>query len=345
MPLLDEIFEQPSVIKNIIYSKRDYFNKIGKNLLEKDIQYIYLVGRGTSDNAGKYAQYLFGAENKLPIALGTPSLFSIYQQPPNLRNSLVIAISQSGKSPDIISVILEAKRQKCPTLVITNNIKSPLAELAEYVIDIEAGEEKAVAATKTYTATLVSIAMLSASLSNNKSMFDCLMYIPDWAQETLRNVDEIFHLAENYTGMENCVVLGRGYNHSTIHEWSLKLTELANILAEPYSTADFLHGPISKLKNGYQVFTIAPTGLGSKPLLELLKDLIIKHNIELLSISNQDDVISISKGLIKISKNIPEFLSPIVSIIPAQLFTYQLTHLKGLDTDNPQGLKKITETY
>ena len=145
--------------------------------------------------------------------------------------------------------------------------------------------------------------------------------------------------------MENCVVLGRGYNHSTIHEWSLKLTELANILAEPYSTADFLHGPISKLKNGYQVFTIAPTGLGCKPLLELLKDLIIKHNIELLSISNHDDVISISKGLIKIPKNIPEFLSPIVSIIPAQLFTYQLTRLKGLDTENPQGLNKITETY
>lgn len=345
MTFLREIYEQQSVSKNLINSKRKYINQIVEKLKTKDIQYVYLVGRGTSDNAGKYAQYLFGSVNKIPLALGTPSLFSIYKQPPNLRNSVVIAISQSGISPDIVSVIKEAKQQNCPTLVITNNQQSPLAELADFVIDLGIGEEKAVGATKTYTATLIAIAMISASLANNDSMFDYLNNVPNWIETSLKSFDDISDLAKNYINIENCVVLGRGFNYSTVNEWSLKLKELANIITEPYSSADFLHGPIAMIKNGYQIFTVAPAGLGCEPLLELLRDLIKKYNIELLSISNQEEVLSLSKGKIYIPADMPEWLSPIISIVPAQLFTYHLTLLKGLDPDNPQGLKKVTETY
>lgn len=344
MTLLNEIFEQPSVISNLINSQRESIDLVAKKLQEMDIRYIYLVARGTSDNAGKYAQYLFGAENKLPTALGTPSLFSIYHQPPNLKSSLVIGISQSGKSPDIISVIKEANRQKCPTLVITNTPQSPLAEIADFVVDIQTGEEKAVAATKTYTATLTAIAMLSASLSHNESMRNDLLFVPDWISKILSNKNEINQIAEKYFSMEKCVVLGRGYNYSTAYEWSLKLTELSKVLTEPYSSADFLHGPIAMLNGLLPVFSVAPKGKGCKPLLDLLRNLKTHYKAEIFSISNQDEVLSISKEKIRIPSNIPEWLSPIICIIPAQIFSYQITQLKGLDPDKPIGLHKITKT-
>jgi glutamine---fructose-6-phosphate transaminase (isomerizing) len=141
---------------------------------------VFLAARGTSDNAGRYANYLLGALNGLPLALATPSLFTYYKQPPKLKNALVIGVSQSGQSPDIVSVLEEGRKQNCLTLAITNEAGSPLAKTADFVLDIQAGKEKAVAATKTYTTELMSIAMLSAALNGSQTQWGELVEVPRW---------------------------------------------------------------------------------------------------------------------------------------------------------------------
>ncbi len=344
MGLLEEIFEQPSVNERLIHAQFDQTAKIASLIQKSDIRYIYLAARGSSDNAGKYAQYLFGAVNHLPMALAAPSLFSLYLKPPQLNNALVIGISQSGMSPDILSVLEEAHRQGCPTLLITNSPHSPMAEVSDHVIDIQAGEEKAVAATKSYTATLTCIALLSAKLAGNNAMIDELQSIPLWISQQLTREAEIARLAERYVHMERCVVLGRGYNYATAYEWSLKMKELAAVMAEPYSSADFLHGPIAMLKGNLPVFAVVPEGKTCRSLMDTLKTLSGQKKADILSISNNMEVLGISHEKLIIPAELPEWLSPIVSIIPAQIFTYHLTRVKGMNPDAPAGLSKVTRT-
>jgi len=164
MTLHSEILEQPKRIADLLRAQRKTVERIARDLNRRDISYVFLAARGTSDNAGRYANYLLGARNGLPLALATPSLFTYYKRPPRLKNALVVGISQSGQSPDIVSVLAEGQRQGCATLAITNEPDSPLGQHADYVIDIQAGAEKAVAATKNYTTDLMSVAMLSAAL-------------------------------------------------------------------------------------------------------------------------------------------------------------------------------------
>jgi len=168
MSLNSEILEQPERIQALLSSQKRQVQEVAAALRSRNISYVFLAARGTSDNAGRYANYLWGARNQLPLALATPSLFTYYRQPPKLAGALVVAISQSGQSPDIVSVLEEGKRQGCVTLAITNEPASPLADSADFVLDIQAGSEKAVAATKTYTTELTVIAMLSAALNQDK---------------------------------------------------------------------------------------------------------------------------------------------------------------------------------
>src|SRR5512133_3249335 len=142
MTLYSEITEQPERIKHLLTSQRKTIERIAVEIQKRDIQYVFLAARGTSDNAGRYANYLLGAMNGLPLALATPSLFTYYKQPPKLKNALVVGISQSGQSPDIVSVLDEGRRQNCLTLAITNELKSPLVRSADFLLDIHAGREK-----------------------------------------------------------------------------------------------------------------------------------------------------------------------------------------------------------
>ena len=169
MSLQSEIFEQPECLAHLLHNQQGSVEKIAAAIHKREIKYVFLAARGTSDNAGRYANYLWGALNRLPLALATPSLFTYYNQPPTLNGALVVGISQSGQSPDIVSVIEEGRRQGCLTLSITNVPNSPLALAADLVMDIQAGDEKAIAATKTYTNELMAIAMLSAALAGDKT--------------------------------------------------------------------------------------------------------------------------------------------------------------------------------
>ncbi len=345
MPLHDEILEQPQVLANLLANQMPVVQAIARDLAaHTDIDYVFLAARGTSDNAGLYGKYLWGAFNKLPAALATPSLFSMYEEPPSLKGSLVIGISQSGQSPDIVGVLAEGRRQGRPTLAITNEPDSPLAKTAEYVIHIQAGVEAAVAATKTYSAELMAIAMLSVALRQDSQRRGLLAAVPEWVDQVLKIEERIAWVAPRYRFMHQCVVLGRGYNYSTAFEWSLKLKELSYVLAEPYSSADFLHGPIAMVERGFPVMAVAPGGGVFGSMAELLGRLRHEQMAELLIISDQPEALALANSPIPLPTGIPEWLTPIVSIVPAQLFAYYLTREKGFDTEAPRSIHKVTET-
>src|SRR4026208_406402 len=191
MTLHSEIFEQPERLASLLGNQKQTMLEIAKAIQSRNVQYAFLAARGTSDNAGRYANYLWGAHNGLPLALATPSLFTYYQSPPRLQGALVIGVSQSGQSPDIVSVVEEGKKQNCLTLAVTNIPDSPLAKAADFVLDIQAGPEKAVAATKTYTAELMAIAMISAALNSSNERWNELATVSKWAEQTLKLDNEI----------------------------------------------------------------------------------------------------------------------------------------------------------
>lgn len=345
MSLLSEINEQPQVLSDLLLNQRENIRRIAQLVREYNPRYVFLAARGTSDNAGRYANYLLGANNQLPLALATPSLFTYYHQPPNLKNALVVGISQSGMSPDIVAVLEEGKKQGALTLAITNTPASPLARIADAVIDINAGVERAVAATKTYTAELMAVAMLSAALKADEEQWNLLSEVPNWASETLKEQEQIASDVQRYTFMRQCVVLGRGFNYASAFEWSLKLKELTYTIADPYSTADFMHGPIAMMERNFPVLVVAPYGKIFSNMMEVLQLLRRDHKVELVVISNRAEALALANCAIRIPQTIPEWISPIISIIPGQLFAHHLTIAKGYDTESPRTIHKITETH
>lgn len=343
MILHDEILEQPQRLRHLLESQRETAQRIAQAIRSHDVQYVVIAARGTSDNAARYATYLWGALNGLPVALATPSLFTYYQTPPRMRGALVVGISQSGQSPDIVQVIEEGKRQGCLTLAITNTPDSPLAQIAEYHFDIQAGAEKAVAATKTYTAQLTAIAMIAAAFNESSKLWAELWQLPAWAEEVLKDEARIEQAVQRYRYMERCAVLGRGFNYATAFEWALKLKELTYVAAEPYSSADFLHGPIAMVQEGFPVMVVAPQGKIFASVHQTLEQL-RKLRAETVVISNGYEALNQATTALPIPEGVPEWLSPLVSILPAQLFTYYLTLARGYDPDHPRTIFKVTRT-
>lgn len=338
-----EIFEQPNVVKRLIEKEQENVTKLA-NDLKGSFQYVVIAARGTSDNAARYAQYLLGAHNQLPVGLATPSLFTLYGAPPKLDGALVIGISQSGRSPDIVAVVEEAQRQGRPTLAITNDPQSLLARNADHVLELHAEFEKAVAATKTYTASLASLALLSAALAEQDEYFLQLQKLPEFMEQTLSMTNEFLPRVERYRYTEHCAVIGRGFNYSTAFEISLKVKELTRILAEPYSSADFLHGPISMIHRGFPVMVIAPKGAVFDDMRSITVRL-SELNSEILMISDEPNLMEYASLPMPLPPGLPEWLTPLVAVLPGQLFSLTLARAKGLDPDNPIGLTKVTETW
>jgi glutamine---fructose-6-phosphate transaminase (isomerizing) len=340
--LRSEILEQPLVVQELILSEKDNVDKIAKELNGK-FKYILIAARGTSDNAARYAQYLFGAHNHLQVALATPSLYSLYNSTPDLSGALVLGVSQSGQSPDIVSVLAEGRRQGCPTLAITNDVNSPLALTAEFIIPLHAGIEKAIAATKTYTSSLAALALLSCSMDNQPNRLNDLMKISEFMQQTFLGIEPVLGRIERYRFMEHCAVLGRGYNYSTAFEIALKIKELSQIVAEPYSSADFRHGPIATVLSGFPVIIVMPQGVIYQDMFELVENL-KERKAEMLIISDNLDVIKNANLPLPIPEGIQEWLTPLVAVIPGQFIGMRLAIEKGLNPDQPIGLHKVTET-
>lgn len=338
-----EIQEQPDVIQRLLSEQTENARHIAQAIREFDPAYVMIAARGTSDNAARYAQYLLGIHANLPVALAAPSIHTLYEAPPILKKALVIGISQSGKAADVRQVVDDARAQGALTVTMTNDPESPLAQAATHHLALSAGEEISVAATKTYTAQLTAIAMIMAALVDDAELQSLLNRLPVRVAETLALSETIADWVERYRYINHFVALGRGYNYSTAFEVSLKVKELCYISSIGYSEADFRHGPIAMMQPGFPAFVIAPTGKTHAVVSDLISKL-HERQAELLVVSNDEATFTHATKAMKLPKDTVEWLSPILSIIPGQLFAMRLAEAKGHPIDQPHGLTKVTVT-
>jgi glucosamine--fructose-6-phosphate aminotransferase (isomerizing) len=341
--LYHEIHEQPHVLEALLRQEEVTIRQLVAAIQQREINYVLIAARGTSDNAGRYANYLMGTFNALPVALAAPSLYTIYKRPPKLKNALVLGISQSGKSPDIVSVLEDAKQQGALTVAITNVAESDLASHADFVVDLHAGVERSIAATKTYTSELMAIAMLASHLCGDAEVQRSLQRVPDAVAQVLSVEPLVEVAAERYRYMTSCVVIGRGYNYASAFELALKLKELTYTIAEPYSSADFLHGPLALIEHGFPAIVIAPSGVMLPEIQEFIR-VLRQRDAEPVVISDDAETLALGRVALPLEVALPEWLSPIGAIVPGQLFAMYLAHARDYDPDHPRGLRKVTET-
>ncbi|HEY3356435.1 MAG TPA: SIS domain-containing protein [Polyangia bacterium] len=339
----DEIFEQPASLGRLLAADRGPWRDAAAAIRGRGVHSLVIAARGTSDNAARYAGYLFGAANRLPVGLALPSLFTLYAAPPALAGTCVLGISQSGASSDLVAVLEEARRQGALTIALTNRPAAPLARAAEHVLDLQAGEEHAVAASKTYTAELAALALLSATLAGDAARLAALETLPAAVAQTLGLAPAIALVAERFRFLERCVVLGRGYNYATAFEVALKLKETCYLIAEPYSSADFLHGPMALVERDFPVLAVAPDGSVADSLREVLAAAAAR-GAELCVISDRADLAALGRTQIRLPAPVPEWLSPVTAAAAGQLFALALAETRGLDPDRPRGLAKVTST-
>jgi len=342
--LRQEIGEQPEVLRRMLRDAAGDVAGVAAKLRSADIRHVIIAARGSSDNAARYAQYLFGAHNRMMVSLATPSLFTRYHAAPHMEGALVVGISQSGESPDLIAVVAEGRRQGCPTLAITNVEGSPLAQVADQAILLRAGEERSVAATKTYTAQLMALAMLSTELGQDTRHARELARVPEFVAAAA-TVDDgaLAAAAETLRGAGHGVVLGRGFNFATAFELALKAKELAHVAVEPYSSADFQHGPIALIENGFAAIVINAAGAVAGEVEALLRD-VAGRGARPVVLSNVPTSLALAASPIALPADMPEWLSPIPAIVPGQLLAFHLSRIRGLDPDQPRGIRKVTKT-
>jgi glucosamine--fructose-6-phosphate aminotransferase (isomerizing) len=271
MTLHDEILEQPEVAARFLAAQAAPIDAIAESLRARPVRRVVIAARGSSDHAALYAQYVLGIRHRLSVGLGTPSIVSLYGAVPDLEDTLVIGISQSGASPDIVAV-LAARAQGAPTVAITNGPTRPWAPLRP-TIDLGAGPERAVAATKTYTTELLAIALLSAALADDPGDQAALAAIPDALASVLATEPEIERISAEQAGSARVLVIARGYEYATAREWALKLKELSRVFADPYSSADFQHGPLTLVEPGVPVLALVRGGPPEADLVALLRRL------------------------------------------------------------------------
>jgi glucosamine--fructose-6-phosphate aminotransferase (isomerizing) len=270
--LIDEIREQPEVAARLLSEAGPEVETVCAAIRAADPAHVVIAARGTSDHAAIYAQYAFGVMAGISVGLATPSVHSLYGADLDYSRALVIGISQSGASPDVVGVIHAARAQGALTLAITNTPGSDMAQTAQHHLALRAGPERAVAATKTYTATLLVLAMLAVGLSDVDARAD-LTRVPEALASALDQDDEAARIAADMSSLNRCVILGRGYHYATAREWSLKLKELSYTLADPYSSADFIHGPLALIEAGFPTFCVAPRGATEGDMAEVIERL------------------------------------------------------------------------
>jgi glutamine---fructose-6-phosphate transaminase (isomerizing) len=342
--LRDEILEQPEVAERFLATQRASIEAIAASLLARPVRQVVIAARGTSDHAALYAQYVLGIRHGLVVGLGIPSIVSLYGAVPDMADSLVIGISQSGASPDIVSVLAAARTQGASTVAITNEPGSALAETADRTIDLGAGPERAIAATKTYTTELLAIAALSAALTDDPVDRAAVAAVPETLARALSVEPEIERVAAAQSSVDRALVIARGFEYATAREWALKIKELAHVFADPYSSADFQHGPLALVEPGVPVLSVVRAGPPEADLVTLLRRLRSDLDAELMVVSDRADALGLATWPVALPAGTPEWLGPIVSIVPGQLHALHLTRARGLDPDQPRNLLKVTRT-
>jgi glutamine---fructose-6-phosphate transaminase (isomerizing) len=350
----DEIHQQPEAIERTLESEWQQVEKLKAFFETQRPRFIVLAARGTSDNAAQFGRYLLEITTGIPVSLAAPSVYTLYQARVDLKDALVVAISQSGESTDTNLVLERAKQAGAVTIGITNESQSALAKLAQYAFLVQAGKERSVAATKTYTGQLFTFYLLAYALGAPIRRDD-LKKVPEMAESALKLEPEIVKRAERYRFMQHAVVIGRGLNYANSFEFALKLMETCYVVAERFSSADLLHGPIAMLEASFPAFVLAPTGVTWTPIRETIERLISIKAETLIFTDNSNEEVQEMAGLeskviavpatLRSKSALPEeIFTPIPYIIPGQLFAASLADVKGLDPDQPRTLSKVTQT-
>jgi glucosamine--fructose-6-phosphate aminotransferase (isomerizing) len=340
--LESELREQPAALARLLERQTAHARDVAGAFRRDDVQYILIASRGSSSNAARYAQYVLGRAQRVPVMFATPSLYTIYEQPPRLAGAAVVGISQSGASPDVTSVLAEARRQGRPTIAITNDAASPLAQQADQVLPLEAGEERAVAATKTYINSLGAVALLFAALDDEAARSE-LAAMPEILERQITLSLETAPPLDEYRDAVGATVVARGVNYGTAFEIALKIRELSGLVVEAYSPADLMHGPIAAIQPGWPVVVVAPTG-PARPSVEDVVLPLLERQARLLAVSDVAAVLRRAHAKLPLVTPVPEWLSPFTAVIPGQLTAMRLAQLRGLDIDSPAGLRKVTLT-
>ena len=325
----EEIAEQVDVAARLLERGADSARAIGDRVRAAATRGFVIAARGSSDNAALYAKYLFGVRNRALVSLAAPSLFTHYSRPPRLEGQCVVGISQSGESPDVIAVVAEARRQGCITLAITNVPNSKLGETAELVLPMEAGPELSVPASKTYTASLIALALMSQAIDPDAAFEAALDSVPEAIAGTLERDRELAGLVPPLLG-QRAIVLGRGFNFSTAEEIALKLSETSYVLARAWSVADFEHGPIAIMEAGLPVVIVDGGGLVASDLASIRSRLAAK-GCSVLHLRDES--------------GLPEELTPIPLAVLGQLLAHHVAVARGYDPDRPRTIQKVTRTW
>ncbi|MDT0341666.1 SIS domain-containing protein [Streptomyces litchfieldiae] len=337
-----EMAEQPAVLRRLLEEGAPRIREVAARIADRAPRFVLLTGRGTSDNAALYAKYLLEILLGKPCGLTSMSTTTAYAARPDLTDCLVIAVSQSGGSPDLVASTAAARRAGGITLAVTNNADSPLARAAEFHIDVLAGPERALPATKTYTAELLALYLFVEGLRGGDGAASARQ-LPGLAEEILARHEEVRRLAGRYRFAERMVLTSRGYGYPTAKEAALKLMETSYIPALSYSGADLLHGPLAMVDNVSPVIAIVTDGRGGqalRPVLDRLRD----RGADLVVIGPKAEVEAASAGFALPTEGVPEELQPILEILPLQLLAHEVTLARGQDPDAPRALSKVTET-
>jgi len=340
--MLDEIAEQPSALERTIQQERDKVARLGAHLKARDLDLIVLVARGSSDNAALFGRYLLELTTGIPVSLAAPSVYTLYGAKLKLNRALVIGVSQSGEGEDINRVLDMARGGGAYTVGITNEPASSMVGLVDETLLMHGGRERSVAATKTFTGQMMLFYMLAAALadSNSNPRYEL---IPDYVAGALDHREAIRQLVERYVFMENCVVVGRGLLYANAYELALKLMETCYVVAERFSSADFLHGPLAIVERHFPIILFSQPGAtrrGVKELMQRLSEL----RADTLMITDNRELAAMGTRSIAMTPEIDELLAPIPYMVPAQLFAALLADAKGLSPDTPRSLSKVTRT-
>ncbi|MCC3774351.1 SIS domain-containing protein [Streptomyces sp. UNOB3_S3] len=336
-----ETAEQPAVLRRVLDHGAAAAREVAGRIAARDFRFVLLTARGTSDNAALYAKYLLEVRLGKPCGLTSMSTVTAYGARPDLRDVLAVTVSQSGGSPDLVASTEAARAAGAITLAVTNNPDSPLAAVAEHHLDILAGPERALPATKTYTASLLTLYLFVEGLCGGDG--SAARELPELARRILARGAEVTRLAARYRFAERMVLTSRGYGYPTAKEAALKLMETSYIPALAYSGADLLHGPLAMVDNIFPVIAIVPAGRGGKalaPVLERLRG----RGADLVVVGTGAEVARATDGFVLPSEEVAEELQPVLEILPLQLLAHEVTVARGQDPDAPRALAKVTET-
>lgn len=349
-----DIAEQPEILARVLDREAKAIAAVAAEISRRDPRNVIFTARGTSDHAALYAAYLTEIRLGLPAGLASPSAITVYGARPDLRDCLVVGVSQSGASPDLCEVVRVAREQGAITLAVTNAPASPLADTAELHIDASAGEERAVAATKTYTAELLALLMLIEGVRAPGGTLPteehtALAALPQLAAQTMSDSTPV-ELADRYRFAARIVTTGRGYAYATAREAALKLMETSYLAALAFSGADLLHGPLAMADPDVPVLAVVGTGPGGQAMRDVLAKLgerradVVVFGPSGAAAAQASDVDVPRRWLRVPTPDVDERHAPLLDIVPLQRLALALALARGQDPDRPRGLNKVTST-